>query len=308
MKLQDIEYFVQVAKYGSYKDAAEQLFCSTQCLYQGIARLEKELGKELFERNSNPLQTTDFGEWVLLRYAAPILDSCTGLANSADEYTKRERKRLIIEIGTESSVYHQVAMLATEKLRSMYPDCRIELRINSPRQIIEDIRERRVDIGLTWATPHSDGLQACLSIPIELAVYVSQKHPLAQKKHVTSAEMADQALWFFNPMLYKRFALWTIAGLSQENAVISTPTNPLTVRQFRDGSLARIMPMFDSGLGPLTNVMNNSVKITFDPPAYDKMCFWTQPDAPVDPVLRSFLEVFRDVYLSETGEMATIIV
>ena len=56
------EYFIAVAKTGSLRKAADQLFISVSAVHRQIALAEEELGIVLFERLPNGLKLTLAGE------------------------------------------------------------------------------------------------------------------------------------------------------------------------------------------------------------------------------------------------------
>src|SRR5690606_41996236 len=57
-----LEYFIAVAKTGSLRKAADQLFISVSAVHRQIALAEEELGIMLFERLPNGLKLTLAGE------------------------------------------------------------------------------------------------------------------------------------------------------------------------------------------------------------------------------------------------------
>ncbi|MER7277651.1 LysR family transcriptional regulator [Dactylosporangium sp. NPDC000244] len=70
--LRDIECFALVARHRSFSRAAAALSLSQPAVSQAIARLERELGRRLFERTSRTVEPTAFGD-ALLPYAESVL-------------------------------------------------------------------------------------------------------------------------------------------------------------------------------------------------------------------------------------------
>lgn len=78
MNLNQLRYFIQVCKYGSFSKAAEKSFISPQGMNATILRLERELGVRLFARSNNGVSLTQDGEY-LYRTALEIsrmVDEC----------------------------------------------------------------------------------------------------------------------------------------------------------------------------------------------------------------------------------------
>src|SRR5688572_23184538 len=72
--LSAIEAFVQVARAGSIKAAAEELALSSPALTRRIQSLERHVGHPLFERRPQAIDLNDDGERLLVEIG-PALDS-----------------------------------------------------------------------------------------------------------------------------------------------------------------------------------------------------------------------------------------
>ena len=98
MTLERLEQFTVVAKYLKFSTAAEHLFMHQTAVSKNIAKLEHEIGAELFVRKKHSLELTEVGH-VLLREATELL----------------ERYELL------NSRVHDIASGQTGKLRIMAP-------------------------------------------------------------------------------------------------------------------------------------------------------------------------------------------
>ena len=61
MNVHQLRYFVDVAKYLSFTQAADENYVAQSAISQQIANLEKELGFRLFERTSRSVRLTSAG-------------------------------------------------------------------------------------------------------------------------------------------------------------------------------------------------------------------------------------------------------
>ena len=71
MYFKNCEYFMAIADEGSVSKAAEKLFISQPSLSKYLKRLEDNLGKPLFFRDSHPMRLTPAGE-IYYRYIHEI--------------------------------------------------------------------------------------------------------------------------------------------------------------------------------------------------------------------------------------------
>ena len=77
MELKQLEYFMVTCEKGSFNKAAECLYTTQPNVSKVISSLEKELGRELFERTGKGIRITPYGETVQ-EYAQNILHNAGG--------------------------------------------------------------------------------------------------------------------------------------------------------------------------------------------------------------------------------------
>jgi LysR family transcriptional regulator, glycine cleavage system transcriptional activator len=91
--LASVEAFVQVARLGSIKAAAEELSLSSPALSRRIQSLERFIGRPLFERRHQAIVPNEDGE-RLMQLAAPLLDSLTDVIETLTSVQPVMRLRL----------------------------------------------------------------------------------------------------------------------------------------------------------------------------------------------------------------------
>jgi len=105
-----IEAFVQVARLGSIKAAAEELALSSPALSRRVQALERFIGKPLFERRHQALKLNPDGE-RLLGMIAPALDAMSDAVEAMTSGTELLRLRLGV-----------LPLFATQRLLPKLPD------------------------------------------------------------------------------------------------------------------------------------------------------------------------------------------
>ena len=73
MRIEQLEYFLEIARTGSINRAAENLFLTQPGLSSAVKSLEKELGTTLLIRTSSGIDLTKDGQ-VIAENASAVLD------------------------------------------------------------------------------------------------------------------------------------------------------------------------------------------------------------------------------------------
>src|SRR5260370_42333888 len=69
-----LKYFVEVARWGSIRKAAQNLYVASSAVNRQILKLEAEMGTELFDRLPNGIRLNAAGERVLQHIRATLND------------------------------------------------------------------------------------------------------------------------------------------------------------------------------------------------------------------------------------------
>lgn len=144
MRLEQLNYFVEVSRCKSISLAASRLFMSQQNVSTGIKKLEQELGFDLFERTHHGVILTAQGEEVLMR-AEEILEKINDL-----KYIKRPiKEKLSGELLVEMVPYIALPEMIVDFYRHN-PATDIKTTEKSPAEIIADVRSGCADVGFIY--------------------------------------------------------------------------------------------------------------------------------------------------------------
>lgn len=117
-----VEAFVQVARLGSIKAAAEELALSSPALSRRVQTLERFVGRPLFERRHQAMILNQDGEQLLSR-VAPALDA---LAVAVDATTGAE-ELLRLRLSTPPLFASQRILPILPALRERHPELHIDI-------------------------------------------------------------------------------------------------------------------------------------------------------------------------------------
>ncbi|SDL95752.1 LysR family transcriptional regulator [Bacillus sp. OK048] len=145
MRLEQLQYFVEIAKTGSYSQAANNLYISQPSISHGIKKLEDTLKVRLFERSRNGAVLTEIGKSILPK-AQSVLITIEEIIDEA----KREEEILTgkLSIATIPSLGRYITDTLLE-FKEKHPRVDIEISENGTDQIVQDILDNRVEVGLT---------------------------------------------------------------------------------------------------------------------------------------------------------------
>lgn len=144
MDLRQIRYFVAVANARSFTRAAELLHIAQPPLSRQIQLLENELGVQLLQRDSRPLQITEAGR-VFYEQALQVLHRVEQMKAATIQVGKGEAQQVSIGF-VASTLYGELPML-TRKLRQAYPNVDFQLLELTTLQQIAALKAGRIDIG-----------------------------------------------------------------------------------------------------------------------------------------------------------------
>jgi LysR family cyn operon transcriptional activator len=149
MDLHHLEAVVAISDYGTFTDAAAALHVSQPALSHAIARLERELGLQLFDRSSRRVRLTAAGRAFLgpARRALSEVRNSRAAAGAVAGVLSGE-----LRIGGVRTAVIETAHLVIQFHR-LFPG--VDLLIEDPsgdRDVIDSINGGRCDVGIIHAT------------------------------------------------------------------------------------------------------------------------------------------------------------
>lgn len=200
MNWQHLMYFLSLAKWLNYRKASEELFVDVSTISKAITGLEEALGVTLFQKDGRTLQLTKYGKIFLdhvnnantdIQEGIQIIESlCNtfgGTINIASMYTLVS--------------YYLPEVLNI--LKANYSDLDINLFQNPTRQIIRDVLNQEVDLGLCGEfdfEAYADKLNWEWLLNEEIVLVVPETHPLASQATVSVNDILDEVFIGYNDL------------------------------------------------------------------------------------------------------------
>ena len=222
MKFQQLRYLVAVHENGlNMTTAARLLHTSQPGVSRQIARLEDELGFQLFERQGRSLvRTTEAGEDIVGR-AAAILRELQNIRRTSSELANAEGGTLSIATTHTQARYVLPEVIRT--FRAKYPKVRLHIHQGTSEQIADMTSRNLVDFAM--ATGSEDLFPQLVRLPVyrwHRVVVVPKGHALARAGKMTLKKLSDFPIVTYEFSFSGRSslpALFETAGLSLDVAL-----------------------------------------------------------------------------------------
>lgn len=186
MNQRQLSYFTEVYKFKSIKKAAEHLMISTQGLSKTIINLERELERELFERNGSVLIPTEAAD-TLLPHAYKILDEYR-LIEDKNTYRKR------IVIYSIDGIFDYLTSEFLADFYTKYPDITLDIIVVTNQLAINHMKMDEGDIAFLQYPFELPEFKSIFLFSYIFSMAINKDNPLSQKKRILAEDWDGQMI------------------------------------------------------------------------------------------------------------------
>ncbi|RMR03795.1 Regulatory protein, LysR:LysR, substrate-binding [Pseudomonas savastanoi pv. glycinea] len=222
-----LEAFAQTVALGSFSAAARRLGKSQSTISEAIARLEIDLGLELFDRSSKHPALTEAGRAMLGRIE-DVLAASDKLRRAAGRLADGMEPRLTLVLSDANQFADFEIRMA--ELDQRFPELELECVFAEHGDAISLIQSGRASLGLLSAQasyPPEVGY-ATIAERADFGLFVAHKHPLAHQAQVDYQHLAQ----------YRALRLNTLVDQS-------VPTDDLPISGHRPWSAPNYLLLMD---------------------------------------------------------------
>jgi len=176
MELRQLRYFLALCRTMNFTRAAEEVNIAQPPFSRQISNLEDELGVRLIDRDSRPMRLTASGEFFQER-AQEIVTRLDRLKTDTIRFGRGGRQ--ILRIGFEVYALYGHLPPVIKHLRDRNPHLDIDLKVLSPAEQFDGIRNGSVDVGLGREPVHDDQIDQIVVRHEPYVVALAPGHPLA---------------------------------------------------------------------------------------------------------------------------------
>lgn len=239
MKIEQLEYVIEVAKSGAISKASENLHVTQSAVSQSISALEKELGVVLFHRARTGTQPTIQGEKVIQK-ALEILRKVEGIREEINEDTKNIKGKLKL---ASIPIYMPFLLQPLAAFKSDYPNVDIEIMEQETHEIVNYVSRFELDIGLI--TLHDglkdkvENLDFQLLNKGEMKVYANKDSAISMYDNIQPEALINETIVMYDGDYVKWFVQNYIAEFGNLNILFTSNNTDVSNSKYGCHLLAR---------------------------------------------------------------------
>lgn len=194
--LRQLTHFVAIAEAGSYRAAAERIFIAQPALSISIRKLEQALNVQLFQRGARGVTLTPGGQAFLVEARRSLLH-----AEQAQQAARLAALGQwgVVRLGFVGSAVYRLLPKSLPNFIAQHPGVTLELMEGTTVGLTEMVRSGQLDAGII-RTPIDNpvGLHTIDVEKDDLVAVLPLTHPLAKRKRIDLATLADEAFVMFS--------------------------------------------------------------------------------------------------------------
>ena len=190
VNLRQMRAFVAIGRLASFTQAAALLHTTQPALSARIRELEEALSVRLFDRSTRSVRLTQAGA-DLLPVVEQVLNDLGSVVERARDVGSRNRGR--VTVAALPSIASGLLPAAVARFRRRYPRISIGLRDAIGDRVLEAIRNREADLGISSVTA-GDGLDITPLGTDRIVAVMPRGHPLAKRRRLSLAMLVEHPL------------------------------------------------------------------------------------------------------------------
>lgn len=187
MELLQLQYFRTVARLEHMTKAAQEIRIAQPALSKTIARLEEDLGVQLFERKGRKIQLNSFGK-VFLKKVEIALSALEEGRKEVKDLARIEGGRVFISTTTHKCFSDLIGTFLSE-----HPDIKLQISQASNNEKVKQLRNGDIDFCITFPPLEVEGIAGKSFLTEEILLAVPTTHRFADRKRIDLSQLFDDA-------------------------------------------------------------------------------------------------------------------
>lgn len=200
MDVKQLNYFVQIAKYGSYSLASQKLYISQPALSKVIKNMEEEMGFTFFYTYQRKQKLTDAGQ-AFYEKAVRLLDNYNDLIQTT--YTEEGIDKGHLRIGLSVAGGGALFSHIVPGFNASYPQITFSIFEKETNLLKEELLKKNLDLAYIDlrhmnGAEDEENFESYSILKSENVLVASVDNPITQKHNVGYEDMHDQRLILYN--------------------------------------------------------------------------------------------------------------
>jgi hypothetical protein len=189
--LRFLNYLDEVARAGSFRQAAEKLHIAPSAVIRRIQDLEEELGTPLFERLPRGVRLNAAGELFVayIRTRSAQLDQVRSEIEDLQGLRRGQLKLVASQALAPAFLPKTIA-----GFRGHHPLVQVQARIGDHLQAVQALRDFETDLALVFNLDSEPDIERLGEFEQKLVATMHRDHPLAQKAELKIRDCMDYPL------------------------------------------------------------------------------------------------------------------
>lgn len=172
MTLNQLEYALEIARYGGFKYAADKKQISQPALSMQIQKLEDEIGIRIFDRTGSPIKITADGQLFLER-AQEIVAGAHRLTEFSSKLNEDFNGE--IKLGIIPTLAPFLVPLFADQLLSDYPNFKMDIHEVITEKVVNGVRSGELDAGIISTPINVYGIESLPLFYEKFYIYSSEQ-------------------------------------------------------------------------------------------------------------------------------------
>lgn len=193
MRIEQLEYAAAVARFGSFRRAAEELRISQPALSETVRKLEAELGVDILDRQRTGATITEQGR-ELLPQLLDVIEAANRLRLAAEEQHEGGR---VVRLGSVGAAASPLLAAVVGAFRETHPAAQVEVVLVQQQRLHRALLEGSLDLGLVNYLDDDELVEELHTIELlhgRPVVCIHGDSPLALCAAVAPAQLAYEPL------------------------------------------------------------------------------------------------------------------
>ncbi len=209
ISIQQMQYILSVSDYRHFQRASEACFVTQPTLSMQIKKAEDELGFQIFDRSTNPLSLTIFGE-QLIEIIREIINETEKISNLIKSMSGSYIEK--VRLGVIPTISAFLISDMFEKWKVLLPHIQLSIEELKSEELIVALEKKEIDLAIMAGPFNQSNLRTIPLFKEEIKAYIPNLHG----ETIHSNQLIDLHPWLLSKGNCLRTQMIHFCGLTSD--------------------------------------------------------------------------------------------